>query len=104
MTPAEIVERYLNEKAPSWSKSMWRQAERALSDFLRFTDQDVIISAHVLAYVMDLKTRTTREGRPLAPRSIQDWLRCGSSSGGRWAGGISSPAFLLGFIRFFGIF
>jgi integrase/recombinase XerD len=70
----ELVETYLKEKAPAWSKATLSQAGRVLSDFARFSPQGAILAEDVIAYVADLSGRTTSKGQPLALRSIGTYL------------------------------
>jgi integrase/recombinase XerD len=72
--PGEIVDAYLAEKAPAWEKLTTTHARRTLSDFLRFVTAGVILPEHVVAYVVDVRSRKNPKGEPLAPHSVHGLL------------------------------
>jgi len=71
VTAAELVRAYLDEKAPAWTPNTLGKARAALLDFLRFVTGGVLRPEHVVAYLVDVRGRTTPKGTALAPGSIE---------------------------------
>jgi len=74
MKAFELVRAYLAEKASGWSAGTLDKARAVLSDFLRFVPGGFILPEHVVGYVVDVRSRTTRRGAPLAVPSVQGLL------------------------------
>lgn len=75
MRANELVEAYLREKAPAWSPATIERARAVLAlDFLRFVKGGHVLGEHVVAYVVDVRTRTTKQGAPLAVPTIHGRL------------------------------
>jgi integrase/recombinase XerD len=69
-----LMRSYLAENTPAWAESTVRQARRALLDFLRFVTGGILLSEHVVAYVLDVRARTTPKGAPLAAATVTGLL------------------------------
>lgn len=74
MRAAELVRAYLAEKAPAWCQGTLEKARLILDDFLRFVPGDFILPEHVVAYVVDVRTRKTRRGAALAVPTVHGHL------------------------------
>ncbi len=74
LAASELVEAYLAEKAPAWSAGTLEKARRALGDFLRFVEGGLVLPQHVVAYLVDVRSRRTRQGAPLAAKTVQGYL------------------------------
>jgi integrase/recombinase XerD len=74
VTAGKLVERYLAEKTPAWAETTLRQARRALLDYLRFVEGDILLPEHVVGYVMDVRARRTPKGTPLAAVTVAGLL------------------------------
>jgi integrase/recombinase XerD len=74
VTAAELALAYLREKTPAWSATSVEKARRALADFLRFVEGDFVLPEHVVAYLVDVRSRKTRQGAPLAVQTVQGCL------------------------------
>lgn len=72
-TSKALVARYLAEKTPAWAPGTLRQAKRGLLHFLRFVTGDVLLPEHVVAYLVEVRTRRNPEGA-LAPASVAGLL------------------------------
>ncbi len=74
MTAPELVDAYLKEKAPAWDAETIERARFVLHEFLRFVQGGHVLGEHVVAYVVDVRTRTTKAGTPLAVPTIHGRL------------------------------
>ncbi len=74
MTAAELVEAYLMEKAPAWQAETVERARFVLHEFLRLVPGGFVLPEHVVAYVMDVRTRKTKRGAPLAVPTLHGRL------------------------------
>lgn len=66
MRAPELVRDYLSEKAPAWSQGTVLRVRSVLDDFLRFVPGGFILAEHVVAYVVDVRSRRTKKGVLLA--------------------------------------
>jgi site-specific recombinase XerD len=71
---AELVEAYLREKTPAWSASTVEKARRVLGDFLPFVQGGFVLAEHVVAYVLDVRSRRTKQGGRLAVPTVHGHL------------------------------
>ena len=68
---AELIRRYLGERAPSWSASTLQHERKSLEDLLSFLDGRDLAREPVLAFAADVRERVTvRKGTPWAAASI----------------------------------
>ncbi len=74
MNATQLVETYLREKTPAWSPTSVEKARRTLGDFLTFVQGGFVLPEHVLAYVVEVRSRRTRQGRPLAAATVHGYL------------------------------
>jgi integrase/recombinase XerD len=74
VTAALAVRRYLEEQRPAWAKRTLSQVQRALSDFLGFVQGDILLPEHVVSYLVDVRSRKSKKGQPLAPATVQGLL------------------------------
>jgi len=69
-----MVEAYLREKTPAWSASTVEKARHVLGDFLGFVQGGFVLPEHVLAYVVDVRSRKTRRGVAFAVPTVHGHL------------------------------
>lgn len=77
MRAAELVESYLAEKTPAWQPSTVEKARAVLAgDFLRRVPMPggVILAEHVVGYVLDVRSRRTKQGAPWAVPTVHGHL------------------------------
>lgn len=72
--PRALARAYLREKAPAWCATSLRDTRRQLADLLRFAEGEVILPEHVVAFVVDVRSRTGPEGAPLATATVHSKL------------------------------
>ena len=66
----ELVRIYLDESAPAWARATLRQAQWVLGEFLLFAKRASLSTETVHTFVLDVRSRKTRRGKPWSPHTI----------------------------------